>query len=321
MDSIAQQMKESVSAMMSGATPENTEQGVQDAGVTDTASAVPNGDDSDSGSDNGGYQQDVNSEGNDSQHSELSEREQAEIEKAMQSGWKSQEDFHGHPDDFIKPREWNRTAALYKRIDREASERRRLEKEVSSFSDRVKNVMEVAKANAIAELEAKKREAVESADYSEVQRLDNEIKQTNDDYEIETPEPPPPQIRHEVEDWMRENPWFEQDKEMTEFAMDFQHTQLLKLSDPANPTGEELSRALKRTTRAIKAAFPDKFQRKPRHQAPSLERGNPRQSNRKLTYNDLTAEEKKVLENIERLPGGMSREDYIQAVQDMRGNK
>ena len=309
MDNIAENMKQEVGALLGGQPGESN-----DAGNTDVNTDVADSGNGADHSDSGGDQQNVAQE-------QLSERDQRELDKAIASGWKNPDEFHGHPEDFIKPREWNRTVALYRRLDREAESRRKLEEQVSTFGDRVKNVMEVAKAKAVAELEAKKREAVESADYGEVQRLDNEIKQTSEDYTVEAPEPVQQGIRPEVEDWMAENSWFEKDQIMTREALKIQRAQLMELSDPSNPSPEELRNALEETTNYIKYKFPDKFKRQPRHVAQTLEPGRNRSGPRKLSYNDLTPEEKTVLENIERLPGGMSREEYIQAVQDMRGMK
>ncbi len=314
MNDIAEQMKQEVGALMSGQPGESND------GNTHANTDVTHGGNGADTSDSGGDQQAIAADAREA-HEQLSERDQRELDKAIASGWKTPEDFHGHPEDFIKPREWNRTVALYRRLDREAEARRKLEEQVGTFGDRVKNVMEVAKQKAIAELEAKKREAVESADYGEVQRLDSEIKQTNDDYTVETPEPVQQGLRPEVEDWMAENTWFEQDQAMTQEALRFQQAQLMALNDPSNPSTDELRHALKETTNYMKYRFPDKFKRQPRHVAQSLETGRTRNEPRKLGYNDLTPEEKTVLENIERLPGGMSRDEYIQAVQDMRGMK
>lgn len=302
------QMKQDVGQLMQG--NESNEGNADDGNANDST-------------DIGGVDSDASSNVNDSDGEnvspQLSERDQIELEKALSSGWKKEEEWKGDPSDFIRPREWNRTVALLRKIDREGAERRRLEKEVGSFGDRLKNVMEVAKATAITELEAKKKEAVESADYEEVRRIDSEIDKTNDGYKVDTPEPQQ-SIRPEVEDWMSENQWFEKDKEMTNFALSFQYSQLSRLSDPSNPSGDELKRALKNTSRALRNEFPDKFKQRPRAVAPSLERGSLKATSKKFGYNDLNEQEKKVLMEIERL-GGMSRDDYIQAVADMRGSK
>lgn len=316
MNDIAEQMKAQVSAMMQGEEPkvEQPKQEVQENGSNNANAGVPDIDNSNVDSGSGDNGQNVEKE-------ELSERDQFEFDKALSSGWKKPDEFKGSAKDFIEPREWNRTVALYKRIDRESNERVRLQKEVESFSDRVKNVMEVAKANAITELESKKKDAVESADYDEVKRLDTEITKTNEDYDVEAPKAAQQTIRPEVEDWMEQNSWFEKDKDMTGEALDFQRAQLMKLEDPNNPSAEELSSALKKTSNYIKFTFPDKFKQQPRHVANSLERGSLKSAPKKFTYNDLSAEEKKVISEIERLPGGMSRDEYVQAVADMRETK
>lgn len=251
----------------------------------------------------------------------LSEDDRMQIERAKASGWKPESEWKGASKDFVGPREWNRHVKVLRTLDQERQRGARLQEEVDSFGDRLKNVMEVTKAKTVAELEAQRKEAVEEADYSEVKRLDDEIKQTEKDLEYVEPEAKPQPIRAEVEDWMADNPWFNQDREMTDFALDFQRAQLQRLDNPANPSNDELDRALKNTTRAMRNEFPDKLKRQPRAVAHDLERRNVKPVKRKFTYNDLSPQEKKVLEHIEHLPGGISREDYIQACADMRDAK
>ena len=248
---------------------------------------------------------------------QLSERDRYELDRAIKSGWKEPENCDGHPEDFIKPREWNRNVAWMKRIDREADQRRRLEKQLENFQDRIKNVMEVTRQKTIAELEAQKRQAVEDSDYAQVQQIDSEISKANEELQEPATEPEPQSLRPEVEDWMEETPWFENDRALTNEAVKFQRSQLLQLEDPDNPTSQELRETLEETTKYLKFKYPDKFQMKPRAKSMELERGQPRPSKHKFGYNDLTPEEKKVLSEVERL-GGMSREDYIQAIADMR---
>lgn len=252
---------------------------------------------------------------------QLSERDQFELDKAKSSGWKEPDSWDGDPKDFVEPREWNRTVALYRRLDRQDEERRALKKEVASYGDRIKNVMEVAKATAMKELEEKKREAVESADYEEVRRIDGEIDKTNDEYSAPDVPETEQTLRPEVEDWMSENSWFEKDEAMTREALKIQRAQLMDLPDPANPTAEELRNALKETSAYIQFKFGDKLKRQPRAKAQVLEGSKPAPTGKKFTYNDLTAQERKVLGEIERFGGGMSRDAYIQAISDMRGAK
>lgn len=248
----------------------------------------------------------------------LTAKDKAQYDRAIAAGWKPPEEWEGDPEDFIRPSEFMRTVALYKRIDHEREERERLQSEVDTFGDRIKNVMEVAKAKAIAELEEQRDQAIEDADHKEVRRIDKEIKQTEKDFEVEETASQAPKIRPELADWFDENPWFDTNQDMATFALAVQQGQLSRLPDPQNPTSEQLKLALKRTKNAVRNEFPDHFKKTPRYQAQELERGKRTPSKKKFGYNDLTEQEKTVLEDIERLPGGMSRDEYIQACADQR---
>ena len=257
---------------------------------------------------------------------QLSERDQMDMDQALKSGWKPPDEFEGNEEDFIKPREWNRHVRVLKKLDAERAERNRLAREVETFKDRVQNVMEVTRAKTIAELEAKKQEAVEDSDYGKVQAIDDEIKKTEQAYEVVEEAPAQQPLRPEVDDWMAKNPWFkenknegtQQEQEMTKYAVSIQLGQLMNLRDPSNPTSAELEQTLNRTERIVKNEYPDYFQRKPRATAQTLEKPtSSSRSKKKFGYNDLNNQEKKVLEQLKRF-GGMSEEDYIQACADMR---
>lgn len=245
------------------------------------------------------------------------ERAQREYEKAVRSGWRPKDQFEGDLDDFLSPRQWNINVALLKRAGRAEEEQRRMRGEIDSFGARIENVMKVAKANAIAELEAKKRDAVENADYDQVRQIDDKINQTNKDFEVEKPAPAEQSIRPEVEDWIEENSWFSKDQEMTDFALSFQEAQLKRLRDPANPTPEELREALRRTTSAVKLQFEDKFKARPRAVPHDLERGGNDGFRRKFSYNDLSPQEKFVCDEAVRSKS-MTRDEYVQAIYDIK---
>lgn len=309
MNEIVETMKQQVGTLLQQGEPLKAESSV----------APSNGEDKHEASETDPQVSGADEQAHDSEHNatNLSERDRYELDQAVKSGWKSPDEYKGDTKYFIHPREWNRRVALLRRLDKESDRRRNLEKELDGFHERIKNVMEVTRAKTIAELEAQKKQAVEEADYAAVQNIDEQIEKTHDQYEVEDKRETSPELRPEVEEWVAENPWFEHDKEMTEFAVDYQTIQLSKVKDRNNITSEELRSALEKTTKAMKRAFPDKFKLTPKATAPSLEPGSQRPMKHKFGYNDLTAEEKTVLKEVERL-GGISRDEYIQAIADMR---
>lgn len=251
---------------------------------------------------------------------QLSDREQWEMEKAIKSGWKPPDEWKGDKKDHINPKQWNLNVAWQRRLDATQKENNRLREQADAFGDRVENVMKVAKATAIAELEAKKKDAIEEADAEEVRKIDKQIEETHKDFDIEKPEQEVVPIRPEVQDWMEDNPWFENNEKMTKYAVKFQRGQLAALPDGNNPTVRELEEALEITTEAVRQKFPDEFRRRPRAVSQSLESGDPTPVKKNLGYNDLTPQEKTVCDEMVRTKA-MTKDEYVQAIQDIRKQK
>jgi len=304
MNAEVDKMKQDVGALLQGESDGNTQSGRNKGGDKE-------------GSKNSHKDENNTNSNISGDNDNLSEHDQWELDKAIRSGWKEPDNFKGNKKDFLSPKQWNINVALLKRADRAEQEARHLRGQVDTFGDRVENVMKVAKANAIAELEAKKEKAVEEADYGEVKKIDKQIADTEKDYAVEKPDVQQQGIRHEVEDWMDNNSWFGQNKAMTEFALDFQFSQLNRLSDPKNPTTEELQNALKKTTRAVKNEYPDEFKSSPRAVSQTLESGNLRPTSKKFGYNDLTSQEKTVCKEMVRTKA-MTQDEYVQAIVDIR---
>ncbi len=254
------------------------------------------------------------------QTAQLSDREQWEMDKAIKSGWKPPSEWEGDQSDFIKPKQWNMNVAWQRKLDATQAENKRLREQTEKYGDRVENVMKVAKATAIAELESKKKEAIEDADHGEVKKIDKEIEDTHKEFDIEKPEPEPQPIRPEVQDWMEDNPWFENNEKMARYAVKFQRGQLATLPDGNNPTTQELEEALEVTTEAVKQKFPDEFRRKPRAVSQNLENGGTTRPKKNLNYSDLTKQEQTICDEMVRTKA-MKKEDYIQAIADIRKQK
>lgn len=270
--------------------------------------------DNDSGAGGAGVSPDAD------QTAQLNEKDQWEVDKALRSGWKPLDEWEGNQGDFIKPKQWNMNVAWQRKLDATQQENKRLREQQEKFGDRVENVMKVAKATAIAELEAQKKAAIEEADADQVRKIDKQIEETQKDFDIEKPEQEVEPIRPEVQDWMGDNPWFENDKKMAKWAVRFQHGQLSTLPDPNNPTSQELEEALETTTQAVRQKFPDEFKRKPRAVSQSLESGGPTPVKKTVGYNGLTPQEKTVCDEMVRTKA-MTREEYVQAIVDIRKQK
>jgi len=252
--------------------------------------------------------------------------------QAMADGWRPQEEWKGDPDAWVSAKEFNRAKSLFNKIDHEVKARKAYEVKLAelekSFHDRIQNVVEVTRQQTLADLNKQKREAVEEADYDLVQAIDEKIDTAKDQLKDapthkEEKQAAVEEIRSPVQNWMSANSWFDKDAEMTDFALSYQQASLNRLPDPTNISDAQLQATLEQTTVAVKRAFPEKLGSAPaptRARAPSVESGTPRRSNKRLSENDLSAEERTVMGKMS-FHGAMDNDAYVQAIADMKDSR
>lgn len=247
---------------------------------------------------------------------------------ARADGWRPKEEWDGPEDDWVSAKEFNRAKSLFAKIDHEVKARKSMERQLhelrDSFDKRIENVATVARQQALDDLNAKKKEAVEGADYAKVQEIDKQIAETNSQFD----EPAPalePEIRAPVQEFMDQNSWFSQDEQMTQFAISYQQSLLYQVTDdPSKISDRKLEESLSKTLDAVKRAFPDKFegekgngQSDPRRSPQRVEGNRPPSRRREFSRERLTPEEREVMDQM-KFYAGMEEDDYIQAIADIQ---
>ena len=275
----------------------------------------------------------------DSGHSDADQSGHTLSEVAQQArgdGWRPKEEWQGNTEDWVSAKEFNRAKSLFSKIDHEVKARKAMERQLDelrdSFDSRITNVARVAREQAITELNAQKKDAVEDADYERVQEIDKQIAETDSQFAEPAPEPQVA-LKAPVQQFIESNDWFNTDPQMSQFAISYQQALLSNVSnDPNQITDAQLAGSLKETLGAVKRAFPDKFgesvtngqtngdqdpsaRRQPK--AAAVEGGAPVSKQRKrFGPSNLTAEESHVMEQM-KFYAGMEEDDYVQAIADI----
>jgi hypothetical protein len=195
---------------------------------------------------------------------------------ARESGWKPLEEWDGDPEDWVDAKEFNRRGEYMDRMKHQSSLIKKLEKKLSKQGQTLselaahhQKVKETEYKRALEELKLQKKEALEYMDHDRVIDIDDRIddlKRVKESEKTTTvPEGTPP----EVQEWIEDNPWYEEDVLLQGAA-----EALIKKEVSKNPEIEDLRGLLDKVTDRLKQEFPNKFGRKTRQTMPVAEPGN-----------------------------------------------
>lgn len=236
-------------------------------------------------------------------------------EIARNKGWRPLEEFEGDQGTWVGAEEFVKREPLFEKIKNQSKELRELRKTIDSMSSHYHKSVEVAVKRAVDDLKAKRREAIELGDVEKVEAIDNEIEKTkNDAAEAAPAKNADPDIPEEITTWIGENKWYESNDEMRTFAIAYNEQFLRK-----NPG--KLEESLKKTTEAVKRAFPEEFdKRNPKRDLPGAVE-TPSAANNggstKQSVDRLTAEQKLVYNQYVKVHKIMSHEEYFKSLEEI----
>jgi hypothetical protein len=237
--------------------------------------------------------------------------DQEEIERARAAGWKPLEEYKGPPGKWKDYKAFNDvgdriTKTLQSKITaQEATIKRLIESQAV--------IIEQAKAQALEELGAQKREAIREGDVAAVDELDKKIAAVTEKHERVkvAPEQHLPQVEQATIDFIEENKaWFQKDQAMTQFASmsEYMERQL-------DPDADQ-SVILDRVKKLVVQRFPDKFpqqQRQRARSAPTVESGGLAPRGAEVSFEGYPDEVKRIADFFERT-GAMTKKAYFEAL-------
>lgn len=231
-------------------------------------------------------------------------------QRAMELGWKPQDDYEGNAD-YISAEAWIARTPLFEKIDEQKRKYQNLEKSFRNLQEHYNKVEDRAHERAIKELREKKTAAIKDDDLDRAALIDAELDDLRDKppekLEIQT------DMVDESKVWLEKNKWYNEDKAMQNYAD--------KLLRGAAAIGDPLSSALDEVEREVKLRFPDKFKNPARQQANRVEDGSTRKGSSKATSRfELTDDEERVMKSLV-AQGVLTREKYIEDIKKVRGDE
>jgi hypothetical protein len=168
--------------------------------------------------------------------------------EASQKGWKPEAEYDGPKGGFVSAEEFLKREPLFDRIKTQSKELKSLKKTIDAMSSQFQVQLKAQLALQEKQLRSARSEAIEAGDEKTVDKIDEELHQIKN-VSVETA----PQIPDEVSDWIARNQWFHTDKELNAFAI--AHNRAYIDQHPGDVQG-----SLEATAKAVKKAFPEKFE-------------------------------------------------------------
>jgi hypothetical protein len=225
-----------------------------------------------------------------------------------------------HPDDHRSAKEFVERDSFFKKI---AAQKRQLalqDAKITELSKFQQVLFDHAKEEALRELKAQHRIAVENGDLQAADVLVDRIQQTSKAQPPRSQVPPSqPAVQEAVESWKAENKWYDTNRAMRAFA-DVEGAKYINAYRQNNkgaiPAPEEV---LEHVTKEVKNEFKDQFAPRPPKAPPSPEgSGNApsRAPKSKFSEADLNPDERRVMESLVRR-GQMTKEQYIKSLAEL----
>ena len=225
---------------------------------------------------------------------------------AKEKGWRPKEEYEGDAEAWVGAEEFIKRQPLFDKLRVQSKKMKELERTVEAISKHYQSSVTQAKERAIADLKAERREAIELGEAVRVDELDQKIEHVK---QMPDPVVSQPGLAPEIEQFVTDQAsWFNKDEEMTAFAVAFNESSLRKNQG-------DMGKSLEDTLKAVKRAFPDKFENKRRNDPPPVEGSAPAgKSSGKYSLDRLSPEQKLVYNQLVKTHKQMSHDDYFKSL-------
>lgn len=234
---------------------------------------------------------------------------------AYAQGWRPKEEFQGDAEDWRPAKEWLERGELISKIKRLGNEVNEMR---DGYQKLYKSHMDATKSaykQAIADLRAQRRYAMENDDFATADQLEEKIdllKEQSKQATAEQPKPPTQNNDPVFEAFLERNPWYKSDPKLTTYA-DAATIRIVRERGKIDP--EELGRLIETE---VRETFPDKF-RKQVSAPPSPSVGGSHKGNGSSKgaskYSDieksLTSEERQIMDTYVNRLKMMTKDEYL----------
>lgn len=226
-------------------------------------------------------------------------------QRAMEQGWVPQDEWQGEPDDWRPAKEFIDRGELIRSIQELKRENRTIKEGVQEFKKHHEQVKALAYKQALADLRAEKKKALEDGDADAVVEIDDKIAETREAQRA-AENAPQVQVSNEPNQdfvkWEARNGWYRQDRAMKAVAD--------TIANDLYARGErDVVKMLAEVDKEVRKAFPAKFENPNRAKAPAVE-GASKGGGRADTSVFMTDMEKEIMNKIIRT-GAITKEAYL----------
>lgn len=239
--------------------------------------------------------------------------------KAMDMGWRPQEEWEGEPEDFIEAGEFVRRKPLFDKIEAATKEAKNTRKTLEAFSQHYKKVRETEYARAISDLKAQAKEARTEGEHGLAEEITERrelVEQERDSFleEQEALEVKEPEINPAFERWLDRNTWYKDQAHMRLYADNY--------GTKLHSQGMDRDKVLIEVEKAVKKEFPTKFRNPNRDIAPGVEASSARKSEKGGSLDDsfMSDQDRQFMHRFVR-DGVLTKEEYIKDMKIQYGVK
>ncbi len=220
--------------------------------------------------------------------------------RAREAGWRPKEEFRGDPDEWVPAEEWldytpGKLRKQNRTLEREIGAMRR---SLDVVARRQEEMRKRAYDDAYKDIQTRQREAAQDGDMDRYEKLEQEREKLEKPNKDQTPPQGADGIDPAIKTWADQNPWIVND------PVHFAEAQFLaRQYERAHPT-EDLSARLNRISVEMGRRHSGTDTPAPKPKRPAMAetttRGPGRSANKKVTFADLTQEEKAAVYELER---------------------
>lgn len=143
-------------------------------------------------------------------------------QKAVERGWVPEEQWEGDATEWVGAREFNRRGELFGKINSQSRKLNEMQTAMKRMHEMMVNNSETAYKQALQDLASQREQALQEGDTEQVRQIEGKAKQVLGGMEKSKQEiaekyaiPETPQF---FDEWMDNNPWYNQDEDKTAFA-------------------------------------------------------------------------------------------------------
>ena len=235
-------------------------------------------------------------------------------QKALDMGWRPQEEWDGAPEDFVDAKEYVRRQPLFEKISSLNKQLKKLEQGMEAFKVHHKRVKETEFQRAYDALRVAKREALRTGETDQVLAIEDkldEIKAQHKEFEESLPQTPQTQEAHPAfVAWRAQNSWYQKDRAMTAFADN--------LGVELHQQGLSPDEVLREISKEIRQEFKHKFTNPKREAPSSVESGSRKAAKSSDDSYSMPEEDRRIMDKLVR-SGAMTKEEYIKEYKRVQG--